>query len=118
MSAHAKAVVYPFPSYEKAQEAYQELLQIGFEEAEVELRTFDDEAGPVSGNFILEYKESDHGRDNSVLDKVTTSDDPNEGLGRQPVTWRTVALVAVTVASHGQSAKLENLKQRWGEGVG
>ena len=87
---------FPFPSLTMAQRAYDALRDRGVTPQQMELRVMDDEAGPSSGNFILEYKETDVHFDSSWMDMLTNRDDPNVGAGRQEVFWSCEALLLVT----------------------
>ena len=45
---------FPFPTLASAQRAYDALRERGLTREQMELRVMDDEAGPSSGNFILD----------------------------------------------------------------
>lgn len=86
---------FPFPTLVAAQQAYDALRERGLAAEQLELRVMDDEAGPSSGNFILEYKQTNVHFDSSWLDMLTNRDDPNVGAGRQEVFWSCEALLLV-----------------------
>ncbi|AON52852.1 hypothetical protein [Herbaspirillum seropedicae] len=94
--AAATVAAFPFPSLALAEKAYAALRERGFPADRLELRVMDDEAGPSSGNFILEYKETDVHQDSSWMDMAGSRDDPNVGAGRQEVFWSCEALLLVT----------------------
>ncbi|MCP3658218.1 hypothetical protein [Herbaspirillum sp.] len=87
---------FPFPTLDSAQRAYDALRDRGLTAEQLELRVMDDEAGPSSGNFILEYKETDVHFDSSWMDMLGSRDDPNVGAGRQDVFWSCEALLLVS----------------------
>ncbi|MGI4848031.1 MAG: hypothetical protein ACRYGK_07840 [Janthinobacterium lividum] len=85
-----------FSDIDEAAHAKNALLESGLPQEQIRIDVLSDEAAPVEGNFALEYKDAAKDNDNSILDKVLTSNDLNEGQGRQPVDWHTVcALVAI-----------------------
>ncbi|BEV13759.1 hypothetical protein HBDW_05470 [Herbaspirillum sp. DW155] len=88
--------VFPFPTLASAERAYDALRERGLTAEQLELRVMDDEAGPSSGNFILEYKETDVHFDSSWMDMLGSRDDPNVGAGRQEVFWSCEALLLVS----------------------
>lgn len=47
----ANALVKVFSDFSTAQNAREQLLQLGFTKGDVQLTSIDDEAGPVEGNF-------------------------------------------------------------------
>ncbi len=87
---------FPFPTLASAQRAYDALRERGLTREQMELRVMDDEAGPSSGNFILEYKETDVHFDSSWMDMLGSRDDPNVEAGRQEVFWSCEALLLVS----------------------
>ncbi|WP_343649559.1 hypothetical protein [Herbaspirillum sp.] len=94
----ATVAAFPFPTLVLAQQAYDALRERGLTAEQMELRVIDDEAGPSSGNFILEYKETDVHFDSSWMDRLTQRDDPNVGAGRQEVFWSCEALLLVNTS--------------------
>lgn len=88
-----------FPDAENARNA---LLASGFAADSIHLTSTQDEAGPVSGNFILEYKDKEKGDDDSILDALFRSDEPNEGQGRTEVAWRGNYLLTVDTSNEEQ----------------
>lgn len=97
-----------------AESARSALVASGFSAGSVHLTAADDEAGPVEGNFILEYKDAAHAHDRSAFDSLLGRDDPNEGLGRQAVAWREHYLLTVDVQDDEQFARAEDITQRFG----
>ena len=95
-SVQQTVAVFTFQRLTMAQRAYDALRDRGVTPQQMELRVMDDEAGPSSGNFILEYKETDVHFDSSWMDRLTNRDDPNGGAGRQEVFWSCEALLLVT----------------------
>lgn len=114
MSAHEtrdlEVSVHPFPTLALAEQAYAELLERGVHRSQMELRVFDDEAGPSSGNFILEYKGTDVHFDSSWLDRISNRDDPNVGAGRQEVFWCCEVVLIVSSSERPPLAAVERLR--------
>lgn len=97
-----------------AERARNALVASGFSSESVHLTAADDEAGPVEGNFILEYKDAARARDRSALDSLLDRDDPNEGLARQDVAWRGNYLLTVDVQDDEQFARAADIAQQFG----
>lgn len=95
------------------------LLDSGFRSENVRLVSNGDEAGPVQGNFVLEYKDAEHAGDRSVFDALLGRDDINEGLGRQAVAWRDHYLLTVDVQDDEQFRRAADIADRFsGAGSG
>lgn len=97
-----------------AERARNALVSSGFSSENVHLSAADDEAGPVQGNFVLEYKDADRASDKSSLDSMLDRDDVNEGLGRQDVAWRGTFLLTVDVQDDEQLARAADITQQFG----
>lgn len=112
----ANTVVRVYDSFSNAQKAREALLGSGFLPSSVHLDSTADEAGPVDGNFILEYKDMDHGKanDNSVLDSTFSRDDPNEGLGRSEVIWRGICMLTVDADDDEQFRLASDIMSKFG----
>lgn len=95
-------LVRVYNKFSDAENARNALLASGFAPDSVHLSSTADEASPVSGNFILEYKDTEKGGDNSALDALFNRDDPNEGQGHTEVAWRGNFLLTVDVANEEQ----------------
>lgn len=103
-----------YDKFSDAENARNALLTSGFAPDSVHLSSTADEAGPVSGNFILEYKDTEKGDDDSVLDALFSRDDPNEGQGRTEVVWRGNYLLTVDAADEEQLCRASDITQRLG----
>lgn len=97
-----------------AENARTALLDSGFPSECVHLTPSDDEAGPVEGNFILEYKDADRAGDKSVLDSLLDRDDINEGLARQDVAWGGHVLLTVDVQDEEQFRRADDIAKKYG----
>jgi hypothetical protein len=114
--AMANTLVRIYNSFSNAQRAREALLGSGFSPASVHLDSTADEAGPVDGNFILEYKDMDYGKadDDSVLDSTFSRDDPNEGLGRSDVVWCGTYMLMVDADDDQQFSLASDIAKRFG----
>lgn len=112
----ANTLVRVYDSFYDAEQAREALLVSGFPPSCVHLDSTADEAGPVDGNFILEYKDMDHGKadDNSPLDSLFSRDDPNEGLGRSEVIWRGIVMLTVEADDDDQFTLASDIAKRFG----
>lgn len=102
--------LHPFPTLSSAERVYSGLLARGVDQSQLELRLFDDEAGPTSGNFILEYKGTDVHFDSSWMDMLSSRDDPNVGSGRQEVTWCCEVILLISARDAASLAEVERLR--------
>jgi len=96
------SVTQAYDSIETAEAARTRLIAAGFDAQQIKLDVTVDEAGPSSGSFALEYKEAEQAQDRSFLDNLLTRDDPNEGLGKQPVGWTAPVVLTVVADSPEQ----------------
>lgn len=110
----SNTLVRVYDTLASAENARNALLASGFSSDCVHLTTNDDDAGPVSGNFALEYKDADRGGDRSFLDSLLDRDDANEGLGRQDVTWRGNYLLTVDAADDEQFSRASDITGKFG----
>ncbi|MDB5838419.1 MAG: hypothetical protein JWQ23_371 [Herminiimonas sp.] len=110
----ANTLVRTFDKFSDAENARNALLRSGFSPESVHLVSQQDEAGPVEGNFILEYKDADHDRDVSFLDALTGRDDPNEGKGRSEVAWRGTYLLTVDASDNEQFNRASRITEEFG----
>lgn len=113
-----KPLVTVYDSLANAENARNALLASGFSSDSVHLSANEDEAGPVEGNFALEYKDADNDNDRSALDSLLDRDDPNEGLGRQEVTWRGHYLLTVDAADDEQFNRAADITGKFGAHAG
>lgn len=107
-------LVRVYDLFANAEQARNALLASGFSSDSVQLTSNADEAGPVEGNFILEYKDAANAHDRSALDSLLNRDDPNEGLGRQKVAWRGNYLLTVDAQDDEQFTRASEITRRFG----
>jgi hypothetical protein len=86
---------WKFRDIDEAGRAQQALKQAGIAEENLRIDVVTDEAAPMQGNFALEYKDAASSNDDSFLDRIFSTDDPNEGQGRQAVDWHCVCVLVV-----------------------
>jgi len=110
----SKPLVSVYDTLASAENARNALLASGFSSDCVHLSSNEDEAGPVEGNFALEYKDADNDNDRSFLDSLLDRDDINEGLGRQEVTWRGNYLLTVDAADEEQFNRASAITGKFG----
>jgi hypothetical protein len=110
----ANTLVRVYDKFSNARSAREALLNSGFSPDSVHLVSQADEAGPVEGNFALEYKDTDHDDDRSALDSLFGRDDPNEGEARSEVTWRGNYLLTVDADDDDQFTRASDITQRFG----
>lgn len=106
MSTHS---TWSFGDIDEAAKAKKALLAAGAADESLRLDVLSDEAAPVQGNWALEYKDAAGSNDDSILDKVLTTDDLNEGQGRQEVKWRTVCALVVIHDANLDHARVQEL---------
>lgn len=107
-------LVRVYDRFARAESARAALLDSGFPSESVHLTPSDDEAGPVEGNFILEYKDADRAQDKSAFDSLLDRDDINEGLNRQDVAWRGHYLLTVDVQDDEQFRRASDIAEKFG----
>lgn len=110
----ANTLVKIYDHFANAENARNALLTSGFAADNIELAATEDEAGPMEGNFILEYKDVRRGNDKSALDSTFNRDDINEGLGHQPVTWRGSYLLTVHAEDDDQFNRASEIANSFG----
>lgn len=110
----ADTLVRVYDKFSDAENARNALLASGFPPDSVHLAAKEDEAGPVEGNFILEYKDAEKGGDRSLFDSLFGRDDPNEGQGRSEVAWRGGYLLTVDAKDGDQLARASDITKRFG----
>src|SRR3569623_749181 len=98
----------------KAEAAREALLASGFPSEKLHLSSTIDEAGPVEGNFVLEYKDAVRDNDKSFLDSLIQRADPNEGLGRREVAWCGSCLLTVEAEDAEQLRRVRKLIEDFG----
>lgn len=96
-----------FDTLEHATRARAALLAASIAPDLIEIVPLLDEAGPTSGNFALDTKDANVDDDRSALDAVIGDDDPNEGVGHQPVKWSATALLVVHSTSDSEQRAAE-----------
>lgn len=96
-----------------AEQARNALLASGFSSESVHLTSNEDDAGPVEGNFVLEYKDARHANDKSTWDSLLDRDDINEGLGRQGVAWRGNYLLTVEAQDDEQFHRASDITRKF-----
>ena len=97
-----------FDSLEHATHARAALLAASIAPDLIEIVPLLDEAGPTSGNFALDSKDANVANDRSALDAIVGTDDPNEGMARQPVKWSATALLVVHSSSESERQAAES----------
>lgn len=110
----SEKLVRIYNALNSAEEARKALLASGFSREKLHLSSMADEAGPVEGNFILEYKDAAHDNDTSFLDSLFQRDDPNEGLGRQAVAWSGTCILTVDVDDEVQLRQAGEIISQFG----
>jgi hypothetical protein len=110
----SNTLIKVYDHFANAENARNALLSSGFPSESVHLTAQDDESGPVEGNFILESKDAGHAHDRSFLDSLLNRDDPNEGVGRQDVVWRSTFLLTVDVQDDEQFARAADITGKFG----
>lgn len=110
----ANTLVRVYDKFSDAESARNALLASGFAPDSVHLISQEDEAGPVEGNFILEYKDTEKGDDRSVFDALFGRDDPNEGQGRTEVAWRGSYLLTVDADDGDQFTRAFDITKKFG----
>lgn len=98
----------------KAEAARQALLASGFPSEKLHLSSTIDEAGPVEGNFILEYKDALRSNDKSFLDSLFQRDDANEGLGYEEIAWRGSCLLTIETEGAEQLRRAQEITGHFG----
>ena len=94
----ANTLVKVYNTLSNVEGARKALLASGFAADHVHIDTQIDDVSAVEGSFILEYKDTKKGNDDSAFDRLMGGGDPNEGLGRTPVRWPTSGVAEVTVS--------------------
>lgn len=107
-------LVRVYDTLASAEQARNALLASGFPSDCVHLSSNEDEAGPVEGNFALEYKDADNDNDRSALDSTFSRDDINEGLSRQQVAWRGHYLLTVDAVDDEQFNRASDITGQFG----
>jgi hypothetical protein len=97
-----------------AENARNALVSSGFSPEAIHLESRMDEAGPVEGNFALEYKDSDNDNDVSVFDSLFGRDDPNEGSARSDVAWRGSYVMTIDANDETQLARASDIAKQHG----
>lgn len=110
----ANTLVRVYDKFSDAESARNALLASGFAPDSVHLMSQADEAGPVQGNFVLEYKDTEKGGDRSMFDALFGRDDPNEGQGRTEVAWRGNYLLTVDADDGDQFTRAFDITKRFG----
>jgi hypothetical protein len=110
----ASTLVRVYDRFSDAEQARNALLSSGFPPEAIHLESSADEAGPVEGNFALEYKDSDNDDDDSALDSLFGRDDPNEGRGRTKVAWRGSYVMTIDAENETQLARASDIARRYG----
>lgn len=110
----SNTLVRVYDTLANAENARNALLASGFSSDCVHLSSTEDEAGPVEGNFALEYKDADNDNDRSALDSLLDRDDPNEGLRRQGVAWRGHYLLTVDAEDDEQFHRASDITGKFG----
>jgi hypothetical protein len=107
-------LVKVYNRFSDAEQARNALVSSGFPPEAIHLESSADEAGPVQGNFALEYKDSDNDNDNSVFDSLFGRDDPNEGRGRTEVAWGAGYIMTIDAVDDAQSARASDIARQFG----
>jgi len=97
-----------------AEAARKALLASGFPSEKLHLSSIIDEAGPVEGNFVLEYKDAAQDKDKSFLDSLFQHDDPNEGLEYQEIAWRGACMLTIETDDAGQLQRATDITAPFG----
>lgn len=97
-----------------AQNARNALLGSGFDPSSVQLDTRVDEAGPVDGNFILDYEDSKNGPVSNYSQKLFDSEPRFEGRTPVDIAERGTHVLRVDANDDVQMALASEITQQFG----
>jgi hypothetical protein len=110
----ATTIVRVYDHFSDAEKARNELIMSGFAPASVHLDPRLDEAGPVEGNFVLDYKDTEKGPRSDLFESALGGE---EGTGKPNdanAAWRGAYVLTVDVDDGDQQRRAAELMERFG----
>jgi len=101
----AQTLVRVFSNIAAAENARNELLNSGFDLSCVQLKAGEDEAGPVTGNFVLDYKDRGDGPKQGKLSKLLGLETRTDASDNHQIHWGNAILLEVE--TNGDPGRME-----------
>ena len=101
-----------FSNFDRAQEARQALLAAGFTADRISFTAGEDEAGPVTGNFMIDREKDPYSRRKTP--NFMEGHDPNEVQDTAPADWGRSYLLMVDADDAAESRMAIDIAERFG----
>ena len=101
-----------FSNFDHAQEARQALLAAGFEADRISFTAREDEAGPVTGNFMIDREKDPNSHRNAP--NFAEGLDPNEVQDTAPVDWGRTYLLTIDADDAAEQRTAIEIVERFG----
>jgi hypothetical protein len=110
----ANTLVRVYDNLGAAQNARNALLLSGFPPSRIDLRSNVDEAGPVEGNFVLDYENTEKGPLSDYSDSLFDSEVNAEGGMKPDVMERGNHVLTVDTSDEEELARASDITRKFG----